>query len=398
MSGGRMLRWLWWVVAVSGLLLSACQANSPRTARIYVSLPLQGPKMGASIWNGIKLAFDGIGNRVGDLDVELVVLDDGDASGQWLAGQEAANAQRAAADPLTLAYLGPMNSGAAKVSLPVLNRAGIAQINPSATWPGLTKPGYAQGEPGLFYPTGTRNFFRIVTTDEAQGPAAAQWAKSMGVVTYYILDDGEAYGSGIANLFESHAAQIALHKLGRQTIDKAATDYRRVLEQVKQADPDLVFFGGTVANGGGRLLKQLREMGITARFMGPDALMDSSLIEDAGAAAEGAMTTFVGVPPTQLTSAAGQKFLQEYRALYNTEPEAYAQLGYDAAQTIIAAMEETSRADRAGVLASLRNLTSLNGVNGVYGFDQNGDTTLRQVSGNVVENGTFKFEQVLMLP
>jgi branched-chain amino acid transport system substrate-binding protein len=398
MTGKWMRRWLWCAAVLSILALAACQPRSSQAARVYVSLPLQGPRIGASIWNGIKLAFDEVGNQVGNLDVELVVLDDGDANGQWQANKEAENAERAAADPLALAYIGPMNSGAAKISIPILNRAGIVQINPSATWPGLTKPGYVQGEPGLFYPTGGRNFFRIVTTDEAQGPAAAQWAKSEGVVTYYLLDDGEAYGSGITNLFDGYAAQIALRKLGRQSIDKTATDYRGILERVKEADPDLVFFGGTVANGGGRLLKQLRELGITARFMGPDAMMDTSLIEEAGAAAEGAMTTFVGVPPSRLTSAAGQKFVQAYRSLYNAEPEAYASLGYDAAQVVIAALEGSATHDRADVLASVRNLTSLTGLSGDFGFDQNGDTTLRQVSGNVVKNGAFAFQQVLTLP
>jgi branched-chain amino acid transport system substrate-binding protein len=384
-------------VLMGALLLSACQASSSKEAHIYVSLPLQGPKIGASVWKGIDLAVKEIGEYVGGTQVVLVVRDSGDPNGQWQASKEEKNAQDAAADPQAVAYIGPIDSAAAKISLPILNQAGIVQISPSATWPGLTKAGYVQGEPGLFYPTGKRNFYRIVTTDDVQGPAAARWAKSLGVVTYYMVDDGEAYGSGIANLFEGFASQIALVRLGRTTIDKSASDYREILTRIKEADPDLVYFSGTVANGGGRFLKQMREMGIDALFMGPDALLDTSLIAEAGTAAEGALVTFLGVPPSELTSADGQNFLKAYREAYPKEPqpESYAQLGYDAARVIIAALSDASTDDRLGVWNAMRVLAPFAGVSGTFSFDQNGDTTLRELSGNVVEDGAFKFMEQL---
>jgi branched-chain amino acid transport system substrate-binding protein len=395
-----------WMVAAALLVsssLAACQGGGPQAARVYVSLPLKGPSpdttsMGESIKRGIELAFEEVGNQAGNIPIDLQIRDDGNEIGQWQPEAESKNAQEAADDPAAIAYIGPYNSGAAKVSIPILNRAGILQISPSATSPGLTKPGFAQGEPGIFYPTGKRTFFRPVPTDEMQGPAAALWARSLGLRTFYVLDDGEAYGAGVASLFSSYAQQVGMFQVGRQTIDKTAPDYRTVLEAVQQADPDLVYFGGTVANGAPLLLKQLRELGIDATVLGADALVDQNLIDMAGDAAEGVKVTFIGVPPDELTTEAGKKFYESYQARYGEAPGAFAQYGYDAARAIIEALKTAPTLDRAGVLAGLRSISSFDGTTDSYVFDRAGDTSLNSVSGLVVENGTFKFVQRLNVP
>jgi branched-chain amino acid transport system substrate-binding protein len=258
--------------------------------------------------------------------------------------------------------------------------------------------GFAQGEPGVFYPTGKRTFFRLVPTDEKQGPAAALWARSLGLRTFYVLDDGEAYGAGVASLFSNYAQQIGLLEVGRQTIDKTATDYRPVLEVVKQLDPDLIYFGGTVANGAPRLLQQMRELGIEAKVMGADALVDQTLIDMAGTAAEGVYATFIGLPPDQLTTDVGRKFYNDYQARYGEEPGVFSQYGYDAGLAIIAAIQQARTVDRAGVLAGLQALSSLQGTTDTYVFDRAGDTSLRWVSAMVVENGVFKFVERLSVP
>jgi branched-chain amino acid transport system substrate-binding protein len=391
------------VALLAALLLGACQGGGQRTARVYVSLPLQGPSpnstsMGESIKRGVELAFEEVGNQVGNTQIELEVLDDGNTVGQWQPELESSNALTAAADDLAVAYIGPYNSGAAMISIPILNRAGLLQISPSATWPGLTKPGFAQGEPGIFYPTGKRTFFRPVPTDEKQGPAAAAWARSLGLRTFYVLDDGEAYGAGVASLFSNYAQQIGMVEMGRQTIDKTATGYRSVLEAVKQANPDLVYFGGTAANGAPRLLQQMREMGIAAKVMGADALVDQSLIDMAGAAANGLYATFIGLPPDQLTTAIGKKFYAAYKARYGEEPGVFSQYGYDAGRAIIAALGQAPATDRAGVLAGLQAVPALDGTTDTYVFDRAGDTSLRWISGMAVENGSFKFVQRLNVP
>jgi branched-chain amino acid transport system substrate-binding protein len=392
---------------VAVLLLAACQSGGQPNARVYVSLPLKGPSanttsMGESIKRGIQLAFEEVGNQVstrsGEVLIDLQIRDDGNEAGQWQSEAEGRNAQEAANDPAAVAYLGPYNSGAAEISIPILNRAGLLQISPSATSPGLTKPGYAQGKPGIFYPTGQRTFFRPVPTDEKQGPAAALWARSLGLRTFYLLDDGEAYGTIVASLFSNYAQQIGMFQVGRQTIDKTATDFGTVLEAVKQADPDLVYFGGTVANGAPQLLKQMRAMGIDAKVMGADALVDQGLIDMAGSAAEGVYATFIGIPPEQLTTDVGKKFYAAYRARYNEEPGVFAQYGYDAARAVIAALKNAPSIDRAGVLAGLRATSLLDGTAEQYTFDRAGDTSVSWISGMVIENGAFEFVQRLNVP
>ena len=398
---GQRSRWALLAIAVSvaaAIGLSGCQASAPVVVRVYASFPMRGPKIGGSLVKGIQLAFDQIESRLGSTEIKLIILDDGDENGQWQADVERANVDLAVSDSTALAYLGPMNSGAAQVSLPVSNRAGLAQISPSTTWPGLTKAGFAQGQPAIFYPTGRRTFFRTCGTDDVQGPAAAQWAAELGFRTFYVLDDGEAYGAGIAALFSQHASQLGLTELGRQTIDKKSVDFRTVLEAVQRADPDVVYFGGTVANGAALLVQQLRALGVRAAFMGPDAILDTTLIDIAGQSAEGVYATFVGVPPDQIETDLGRKFAAAYREKYNEPPEAYAQLGFDAAQALIAAMRQTATLDRAGVLAALAAPREYQGTTGAFSFDARGDTTRQLVSGNVVRGGAFQFAKQLVVP
>lgn len=392
----RLMSSLALIVALT-LSLGACAPTGSRVVRIYLSFPMSGEaNIGRGIVKGIQLAFDQIESRIGGTEIVLEVRDNGDENGQWQPEKELENVRLAVADPVAVAYLGPMNSGAAKLSLPITNRAGLIQISPSTTWPGLTKPGFAQGEPAIFYPTGRRTFFRTCSTDDVQGPAAAVWAHDLKFRSFYVLDDGEAYGVGVSTLFARRAEQLGLKNSGRQTIDKTALDFTDVLTQVKQARPDVVYFGGTVANGAARLVTQMRELGITAAFMGPDAIVDTSLIDQAQSAAEGVYATFVGAPPAQLTSTLGQEFYAAFKAEYNEEPEAFAQLGYDAARVLITAMQHSSVIDRASVLAFVNGAESFDGTVGTFGFDRSGDTTVTLVSGSRVRNGVFEFEKLLI--
>jgi branched-chain amino acid transport system substrate-binding protein len=134
--------------------------------------------------------------------------------------------------------------------------------------------------------------------------------------------------------------------------------------------------------------------------MGPDAIVDTTLIDKAQGAAEGVYATFVGAPPAQLTSEMGQKFYADFKAKYNEEPEAFAQLGYDAAQVLITAMQASAQQggviDRAGILAYVTSAAGFDGTVGPFGFDRNGDTTVTLVSGSRVRNGLFEFEKLLI--
>ena len=307
----------------------------------------------------------------------------------------ARNAHEAVADADVIAYIGPFNSGAAESSILITNRGGLAQISPGNTAPALTKIGFYPGRPGEFYPTGRRNYFRTCPTDDLQGPAAAVWARELGYRSVYVLDDGELYGAGIADLFEEKAVDLGLKVLGRETIDKRAEDFAAVLRRVAQADPDLVYFGGVTPNGAPLLVKQMRDMNIRAAFMIPDGAVDSEFIQKAGAASEGVLGTLVGVPPQALTGA-GAEFYAAYLAEYGEEPEPFAQFGYDAARVVLDAVGRAGVRDREAILDAIAATREYPGTGGSFSFDRNGDTTLTTISGNRVVNGKFEFVSPLI--
>ena len=123
----------------------------------------------------------------GQFKIDYVSLDDATAAaGKWDAAKEQENANKAVSDPDAMVYLGPFNSGAAKVSIPILNQAKpgpLAMISPANTYPGLTKGpefGADKGEPDVYYPAGKRSYFRVVPADDIQGAVAARWARSLG--------------------------------------------------------------------------------------------------------------------------------------------------------------------------------------------------------------------------
>jgi branched-chain amino acid transport system substrate-binding protein len=375
------------------LVLSSCSPASS-TIRIYVSLPLE-TRQGQSIRNGIELALREAEWRAGGFRVELLIQTDSLSSGYWDGALEEANAREAVADADVMAYIGPMNSGAAAVSIPITNRGGLAQISPSNTAPELTKVGFTPGLPGEYYPTGQRNYFRLCTTDDWQGAAGAIWARQMNFSSVYILDDGEVYGLRVADFFEEKAVDVGIQVLGRETIDKTAGTFQDVLQRVANAGPDLVFFGGSTTNGAPLIAHEIHEMQVGATLMVPDGAVDSEFIEDAGAAAaEGVLGTLVGLPPRELTGK-GAEFYQAYMKVYEEEPEPFAQFGYDAARVVLEAIERAGAKNRQAILDAIAALRNFEGTGGRFSFDRNGDTTLIVLSGNRVEQGRFEFVQLL---
>ena len=219
------------------------------TIKIVSSLPRTGSakQQTDTIVNGIKMALDEVGAKVGDFTIEYLDLDDATASaGQWTAEAETANADQAVKDNDVMVYIGTYNSGAAKISMPILNRAQLLMVSPANTWPGLTKPGSGDpSEPDVYRPTGKITYVRVVPADDLQGSLAAEWANDMKLKKVYILDDNEVYGRGIANLFEERAGEIGLTVLGHESIDAKSQEFKSLMISIKAKNPDLIYFGGT---------------------------------------------------------------------------------------------------------------------------------------------------------
>ena len=178
--------WVTCLAAVSCSLLAGCprSSDSANTIKIVSSLPRTGSAKAQTdtIVNGIKIALEEAKYKVGDFKIEYVDMDDATAgAGDWTPEQEAANARRAVSDPNVMVYLGPYNSGAAKVSMPILNTAGLLMISPAVTNPALTKPGQGEpNEPDDYRPSGKINFFRVLPADDLQGPFSATLGKRHG--------------------------------------------------------------------------------------------------------------------------------------------------------------------------------------------------------------------------
>ncbi|NQW47645.1 MAG: ABC transporter substrate-binding protein, partial [Planctomycetes bacterium] len=214
------------VLLVVGLLLAGCRPADPTLVVIVSSLPRTGSakQQSDTLVRGIRMAVEEAGGRAGPFRIEYRDLDDSTAAaGQWTSEAEAANARRALQDPNVVAYIGTFNSGAAKVSMPILNLGDLLMVSPANTAVGLTKPGLgAPGEPDVYRPTGRLNYARVVPADDLQGPLSADWALSRGVKTVSILDDNEVYGKGIADLFDERCREIGIEVLGHDSIDAKA--------------------------------------------------------------------------------------------------------------------------------------------------------------------------------
>jgi branched-chain amino acid transport system substrate-binding protein len=373
------------------------------TVKIVSSLPMTGSSVGLTqtIVNGIKQAVEEAKSTAcdGKLKLEYQVMDDATASaGKWDPAQETQNANTAVADNTVVAYIGTFNSGAAKLAIPILNQANLLMISPANTYPGLTKKGLGEAnEPEVYYPNGKRNYTRVVPTDDLQGSLGANWAKSLGVKKVYILDDQELYGKGLADIFDQSAKKIGLEVVGHEGIDAKAADYKALMTKIKALNPDLIYFGGITQNNAGQLIKDMRNVGMTAdkvKFMGPDGIYEQALIDAGGKDAEGVYATFGGVPAKELTGT-GKTWYENYKAKYKAEPEAYAAYGYEAAKVVIDGINKACKNDRAAIRDAVMATKDYNGVLGTWSFDANGDTSLSTMSGNVVKNGKWEFVQKL---
>jgi branched-chain amino acid transport system substrate-binding protein len=374
-----------------------------QTVKIVSDLPLQGANRAqtTTMVNAIEMAIEERGGKAGSATIEYESLDDATAqAGQWDEAKCAENAQTAAQDEEIVGWIGPFNSGCAAVEIPILNEAGLGMISPANTYIGLTKPGGEPDEPEKYYPTGERNYTRVIVADDEQGQAGALLMEEEGVESVYILDDKETYGKGLADQTQKSAEELGIQVVGREGIDGSAANYRSLMNKIARVDPDAIYFGGIIENNAGQLLKDKVGAGMSnddVLFIGPDGIFVDALLSQAGNAAEGAYITFGGLPQSELT-AKGQQFVQDYESQHDDAIQPYTAYAYEAANVMLDAIERASRegeVTREAVLQQIFATEDFNGVLGTWSFDEDGDTSLTELSVQQVENGQFEYQRTI---
>ncbi|MDQ3433969.1 MAG: branched-chain amino acid ABC transporter substrate-binding protein [Actinomycetota bacterium] len=377
---------------------------------IYSSLPLQGTSKDQSeaVIDGEMLALKQAGEKVGKYTIKYESLDDSTAQNPGTAdeAQTADNARKAVQDPTTIFYLGEFNSGGTKVSLPILNKAGIPQISPSNTAVGLTtdEPGADPGEPDKYYPTGERTYARIVPKDTIQGAALATIMQEDGCKTVAIANDKTTYGAGLARNVETSAKELGLEVTSNDGTDRNAPNYRSLAEGI---DADCFVGSGVTGENYIQLFKDVAAAQPDIKLYGPDGVAEAAFTDpkEGGIPADvGARTkvTVATLSPEEFEKQGieeAAKFFSDYEAEYGiAKPDPYAIYGYETMKLALDTLEAVGDKanDRKAVIDQLINNTKgRKSVLGTYDIDENGDTTLTDYGLYTIDGGELTFDKVI---
>lgn len=396
-------------VAIALLAVSAClgapaTSPAPTTIKIGVDLPLSGAQARAATpaLNGMKFyvrrhpSIDGF-------NVSLRIAND-------MADPNlgAANVRAFLTDPKLVAMLGPFDAAVARQEIPVANAAGLAMVTPATSNPCLTRDVFTPArlnpsrtpitckQAGLpsaseLRPEKTNDFFRLTTTDELQGAAAAEFAvHKLHLVRAGVISDHETYGQGLAYAFSARFASLGGTVLGRFEIDPKNPTAVAFLKSMKDAGAQAIYYGGATQGGGCAIRAQMAGMfsvGEPAPFLGGDGIADDpACVSAAGTEGSGIFAT---VPIVDAASRPGAaSVIRDFRAAFGnaTDYGPYTVIAYDATAVVYAALDRAIRdaggtvPERAAVTAQIAATSGFAGATGTLGFDAAGDTTNRVVS------------------
>jgi branched-chain amino acid transport system substrate-binding protein len=401
--------------ALSLASIAACSGgSSARTVRIGVDLPLSGDegRAGTPTLNGVRF-FVHQHPVLAGFNVEVTPLDDA-VNGVADPTRGAHNIAALVADPLVMGVIGPFDSSVARVAIPPANQAHLAMVSPSTSNRCLTEDPFlpaglnptrlaiscqAAGlpAPSDLRPTQVNNFFRLATTDDLQGAAAADFGyKSLHLLRVAVLSDHEAYGQALADSFRARFTKLGglvvlnLDFVPSTTLDLTALDLTAFMKLAKAEHAQAIYFGGNTANDGCSIRAQMAAVfgaGAATPYLGGDGIAeDPACVRDAGSNAAGIYATVPAVDPDQV--ATSQPVVAAFKAAYRNAWDygAYTILAYDATAVLYDALDRAITAaggklpTRADVVAQLAATTGFAGAAGTFGFDAAGDSTLRVVS------------------
>ena len=355
--------------------VEAPKAPEVQVVKIGVASPLTGAQahIGIDIRNGVQLAIEDANKanvQIGGKPVKFEMVAEDDEANPT----KATTVAQKLTDAKVAAVVGHFNSGASIPASKIYADAGIPQISPSSTNPDYTLKGY-------------KTTFRVVAHDGQQGPTLGRFAlDKLKAKTIAVIDDSTAYGQGLADNFEATVKAGGAKLVAREHTTDKDTDFKAILTKIKGKNPDLIMFGG-IDPQAGPMAKQIKELGIKARFIGGDGIQALNFIKLAGESGEGTMASTPGLPKDKMPG--GTEFLAKYKAKFNAEVELYAPMGYDAVMVFVEAMKRAGSADPAKFLPEVGK-TDYQGVIGPIAFDEKGDLRNGPITIYVVKGGKWE--------
>jgi branched-chain amino acid transport system substrate-binding protein len=366
----------------------------PKVIKIGLSLPVTGADADGAdaILKGAQMAIAEINAKGGTAGhkLEAVVYDSATpAAGQYDPAQAATNYKKFIADSLVLAAVGPVMSGEGKAISPILSEADMATITPSSTNPDITDTKFK----AQYRPKGKAVYFRTVTTDAYQGPNMANYlVQQLKVKSVYVLDDGGAFGVGIADAFERRAKEIGAKVVGRDRLDPKEPDYKTILTKIKGLNPDAIYYGG-VMQAAAKLAPQAYETMPRVIKAGSDGVYDLSWPKQSGKeAVEGWYCSQAS--PELVTDPKVEAWVTKFKTTMKRDPTNYTITSYNAVYVIADAVERTAKAGKPLTRSNLRDAiqaTKLSSIQGPIAFDDNGDILTKTVSIYQWRDGQLKY-------
>jgi branched-chain amino acid transport system substrate-binding protein len=374
---------------------------------IASDLPLQGSSRTQTlqITAAIRQVLGTAGWKAGDINVGYQSCDDSTAqAGKWDPGKCSQNANSYAENASLVALIGTFNSGCAAVIIPVLNQApggGMAMLSPANTYVCLTEggPGCADDEPDRYYPTGVRNYARVVANDAYQGAALAEFMQEQGTTKLFILNDREAYGLGVARNVEGAAEFVGIEVVGFEAWDPRASNYEALMQKVAQSGADGLFLGGLIDENGAQVIKdKVKVLGPNdgdVKLYMPDGFTTQQTIDESGVEnTQNAFFSVAGVPTDEFESESAQEFITTFEESLGGEPvDPYAIYGAQAAEVIVDAIA-ASDGTRPSIIEQMFATDCTGCFLGDFSFNENGDPTLASgaIIGFTIYNGQEELE------
>ncbi len=349
------------VVAAAALLIAGAASAQDMVVKIGHVGPTSGgiAHLGKDNEMGARMAIDELnakGVTIGGKKVKFELLAEDDAADPK---QGTAVAQKLV-DSKVNGVVGHLNSGTTIPASKIYSDAGIPQISPSATNPKYTRNGY-------------KTAFRVVADDTHLGGTLGRYAvKELKGKSIAVIDDRTAYGQGVAEEFAKAVKASGGAIAEQQFTNDKATDFTAILTAIKAKNPDVVFYGGMDAVAG-PMIRQMKQLGINAKFMGGDGICSGELPKlAAGAMADNQVVCAEAGGVEGEQKAGMEKFKADFKKKFNADVQIYAPYVYDAVMVMADSMVKAGSADPAKYLPVLAK-ANYKGVTGNIAFDEKGD-------------------------